>query len=59
MLYRYEEMVKAGEVLYGKELDDFSDLEQTEVEDNSFIIEEIEMADSHISLLNKLQNTLK
>lgn len=52
-------MVKAGEVLYGKELDDFSDLEQTEVEDNSFIIEEIEMADSHISLLNKLQNTLK
>ena len=57
-------MVLAGEVHSGKELDEFSDLfpdslQQTEVEDNGFIIEEIEMADSHISTLTQLQKTLK
>ena len=64
MLYRYEDMIEAGEVHCGKELDDFSDLfpdslQQTEVEDNGFITEEIEMADSHSSTLIELQKTLK
>jgi len=64
MLCRYEAMVEAGEVRCGKELDDFSDLfpdslQQTAVEENSFITEEIEMAESHISTLIELQKTLK
>lgn len=57
-------MVEAGEVRCGKELDDFNNLfpdslQQTAVQDNGFITEEIEMADSHISTLIELQKTLK
>lgn len=57
-------MVEAGEIHHGKELDAFSDLfpdslQEIEAEDNCFIIEEIEMADSHISTLTQLQKTLK
>jgi hypothetical protein len=64
MLYRYEAMVEAGEIPCGKELDAISDLfpdsvQETEVEDNSFITEEIEMAESHINTLTQLQKTLK
>lgn len=62
-LSEYEAMVEAGEIHHGKELDAFSDLfpdslQEIEAEDNCFIIEEIEMADSHISTLTQLQKTL-
>jgi hypothetical protein len=64
MSYRYEAMVEAGEVLHGKELDTsiefFTDnLQEIEDENNCFIAEEIEMADSHISIVTHLQETLK
>jgi hypothetical protein len=64
MSYRYEAMVEAGEVLHGKELDasveSFTDnLQETEDNSNCFIAEEIEMADSHISIITHLQEILK
>jgi hypothetical protein len=65
MSYRYEAMVEAGEILHGKELEDvfskvFPDgLQEIEDEDNCFITEEINMADSHIGVITQLQKTLK
>jgi hypothetical protein len=58
-------MVEAGEIRYGKDLDDtFSELfpdslQETGVEDNCLIMEEIQMADSHLSTVTQLQKTLK
>lgn len=64
MSYRYEAMVEAGEVLHGKELDASiecftNDPQDTEYNSNCFITEEIEMADSHISMVTDLQEILK
>jgi hypothetical protein len=63
MSYRYEAMDEAGEVLHGKELhasvEFFTDNLQETEDNNCFITEEIEMADSHISIITHLQETLK
>jgi hypothetical protein len=64
MSYRHEAMVEAGEVLHGKELHasiEFfhENLQENEDDDNCFITEEIEMANSHISVLTHLQEVLK
>lgn len=64
MSCRYDAMVEAGEVLHGKELNAsiefFTDnLQETEDDNNSFITEELEMADSHIRIVTDLQETLK
>jgi hypothetical protein len=57
-------MVEAGEILHGKEFEDaFNEffphgLNEIEDEDNCFITEEIEMADSHISTVTQLKKIL-
>ncbi|PNF19482.1 hypothetical protein B7P43_G02341 [Cryptotermes secundus] len=62
-LLEYDAMIEAGEVLHGKELDAsiefFTDsLQETEDDNNCFITEELEMADSHIRIVTDLQETL-
>jgi hypothetical protein len=62
--WNFQAMVVAGEVRYGKELDDaFSELfpnslQETAVEDNCSITEQTEIIDSHINTLTRLQKTV-